>query len=65
MANQGIIHLAHSVGGKPFCNTRRSHMSTTIEASEKWPVICQKCSAILAKWRAKRPPQETSAEDAA
>jgi len=54
MANQGIIHLAHTVGGKPFCNTRRSIMTTTVEASTRWPVICKKCEATLEKWRAKR-----------
>jgi hypothetical protein len=51
MANQGIMHLSFKQGGLPFCNTRRSIMSTTPELSAEWPRICTKCEAALAKMR--------------
>lgn len=51
MANQGIIHISHTRGGKPHCGTRRSHMSTTTEFMADWPRICVKCQAVLDKWK--------------
>jgi hypothetical protein len=57
MANQGIMHLAFEQGGKPFCRTRRSIMSTTVELSSEWPRVCVKCKTIhdlrIAKLNAK------------
>jgi len=61
MANTGIIHLAFQRGGKPFCNTRRSIMSTTVEESQKWGKVCKKCEATLLKMRER---QADKAEDA-
>jgi len=55
MANQGIIHLAHSRGGRPYCNTRRAIMSTTPDRIEAdgWSRVCAKCEAVRRNWAAK------------
>ena len=56
MANTGIMHLSFKQGGRPFCNTRRSIMSTTpalAEDSLNWADrTCIKCQQALAKMRA-------------
>lgn len=46
MANQGIIHLSFKVGGRPFCNSRRSIMSTTPDKAEGFGRTCVKCARI-------------------
>ena len=46
MANEGIMHLSSRRGGKPWCGTRRSHMSTTTEHAAGWPRICIKCQRL-------------------
>ncbi len=53
MANQGIIHIASSRGGRPWCNTRRSHMSTTVEALAGWPRVCIKCQRVWDNMKAR------------
>ncbi len=47
MANQGIMHLSSSQGGRPFCRTRRSIMSTTPALAKDWPRICAKCARSI------------------
>lgn len=56
MANQGIIHLSTSRGGKPYCNSRRAIMCTTEDRiqSDGWTRVCAKCEAIRIKYAAKR-----------
>jgi len=61
MANNGIIHLSFQRGGKPFCNTRRSHMSTTVEESHKWGTICKRCEATLRKMQERQANKERKA----
>jgi hypothetical protein len=55
MANQGIMHIATTRGGKPICGKRNAHMSTTREhfASDGWTRMCVKCAEVIAKWEAK------------
>ncbi len=58
MANQGIIHLAHARGGRPYCNSRRAIMSTTeqriIDDKWGWDSVCKKCNAIRLHYEAER-----------
>jgi hypothetical protein len=55
MANQGIMHLAAKPGGKPYCNSRRAIMSTTLDRIETdaWKRVCVKCNATRLRWEAK------------
>lgn len=55
MANQGIIHLAHTRGGRPYCNSRRAIMSTTEDRvqADGWTRVCVKCEAIRLNWAAR------------
>ncbi|WP_140427035.1 hypothetical protein [Ensifer aridi] len=43
MANEGIMHLSTRPGGRPYCGSRRAHMSTTEDKAKDWPRICMKC----------------------
>lgn len=55
MANQGIMHLAASQGGRPYCNSRRAIMSTTPDRISKdgWERVCQKCDAVRLRYERK------------
>lgn len=55
MANQGIMHLSASRGGRPYCGTRRAIMSTTEDRIEAdgWTRICAKCEAVRLKYAKK------------
>lgn len=52
--NQGIMHLAATMGGRPVCRNRRAHMSTTADRFEHDSKQCKKCAAVFAKWQAKK-----------
>lgn len=54
MANQGIMHLSFTRGGKTFCNMRLAIMSTTVEEAHKWGTICKRCEANLRKMEERR-----------
>ncbi len=56
MANQGIMHLSHAQGGKPYCNSNRAIMSTTPDRikADGWARVCVKCTAVLNRYEAKR-----------
>jgi hypothetical protein len=52
--NQGIDHIASSVGGFPFCRNRKAHLSISVEryrADEGTGLhrYCARCVAYLAK----------------
>lgn len=49
MANNGIMHAAHTRGGRPFCKNRNAHMSTTIENYLKEPKPCKRCMPTVQK----------------
>jgi hypothetical protein len=55
MANQGIIHLSGSQGGRPYCNSRRAIMSTTPDRiqTDGWSRVCVKCEAVRLRWAEK------------
>jgi hypothetical protein len=48
--NQGIAHISHTAGGKPFCG-RRAHISVSVKDICEWPRLCVKCEAKLADMR--------------
>ena len=56
--NRGIMHLASTRGGKPFCGHRGAHMSTTREHQGGWLRICKKCEAVEARYAAIRAKRE-------
>ena len=59
MANAGIMHLSFKQGGRPFCNTRRSIMSTTPDLADSWPRICGNARLInVALMREKAKPKD-------
>jgi len=58
MANQGIMHLANTPGGRPLCNTKRAIMSTTRDQVSGWSRLCAKCVAIEQKWSEERSRRE-------
>ena len=63
MANAGIMHLSFKVGGRPFCNTRRSIMSTTPEHADEWPLICLKCQAAHSAMKERAARKTKASED--
>lgn len=50
--NQGIAHISHAAGGKPFCG-RRGHISVAVQDIGNWPRLCVRCEAKLADMRAR------------
>lgn len=56
MANQGIMHLSGSRGGRPYCGNRKAHMSTTPDRIEidQWSRVCMKCNAVRLRWEKKQ-----------
>lgn len=60
--NQGIMHLADKPGGRPWCNRRNAHMSTTPDKLGNWSRICVRCDAERMR-RTERAAKKAASQD--
>jgi len=51
--NSLIAHLSRQAGGQPLCKSRRAHIVASIADKDRWPQICSRCAAKLAKMECK------------
>lgn len=52
--NQGIAHVGFKAGSVPFCKSRRALIVCAIENADKWPRLCARCEASMAKMKARK-----------
>lgn len=54
VSNQAIAHLSYQAGGRPFCGSKRAHISVAVADAHKWGRICTRCAKRLEKINAPR-----------